>query len=130
MTTTTASPAPAGARHRARPVDVPDVIHVPDQKIELLLALHALWIGDASILPFENVAQDVSRRSHRRLRTLPHCRRRRTRAWTVVTGRLEIQSRNTDIPESQPRDWPRFVTEVSVGSSGAQRALRCSLPDY
>jgi hypothetical protein len=29
------------------PWDVPDVGHIPDQKIELLLALHALLIGDA-----------------------------------------------------------------------------------
>ena len=29
------------------PWDVPDVEHVPDQKIEFLLALHALLIGDA-----------------------------------------------------------------------------------
>ena len=29
------------------PWDVPDVEHVPDQKVEFLLALHALLIGDA-----------------------------------------------------------------------------------
>ena len=29
------------------PWDVPDLEHVPDQKIEFLLALHALLIGDA-----------------------------------------------------------------------------------
>ena len=29
------------------PWDVPDVEHVPDQKVEFLLALHALLIGEA-----------------------------------------------------------------------------------